>query len=113
MKQLDVQVQRLTKALECWNGQAILCLKVFWSKVYPSLVKPFTFWLMVFVPEQSTPPQGSLVFLTGVKSGWRFAWQTMMKELAPQTADGSYSRPSYDFQAKIGDADFPVSLYIQ
>lgn len=32
----------------------------------------------------------------------------MMKELAPQTADGSYSRPSYDFQARIGDADFPV-----
>jgi len=33
----------------------------------------------------------------------------MMKELAPQTADGSYSRPSYDFQARIGDARFPVS----
>ncbi len=34
----------------------------------------------------------------------------MMKEVAPQTADGSYSRPSYDFQARIGDPNFPVSL---
>lgn len=50
-------------------------------------------------------------FFTGVKNGWRFAWQTMMKELAPQTADGSYSRPSYDFQAQIGDANFPVSFH--
>lgn len=49
------------------------------------------------------------VFSAGVKNGWRFAWQTMMKELAPQTADGSYSRPSYDFQARIGDSNFPVS----
>lgn len=32
-----------------------------------------------------------------------------MKELAPQTADGSYSRPAYDFQARIGDPNFPVS----
>lgn len=53
------------------------------------------------------------VFFTGVKNGWKFAWQTMMKELAPQTADGSYSRPSYDFQAKIGDANFPVSSHNQ
>ncbi|KAL3140007.1 hypothetical protein ABBQ38_004290 [Trebouxia sp. C0009 RCD-2024] len=51
-------------------------------------------------------PQGLLV--KGVKNGWKFAWQTMMKELAPQTADGSYSRPSYDFQARIGDPNFPV-----
>ena len=48
----------------------------------------------------------------GVKTGWKFAWQTMMKELAPQTADGSYSRPSYDFQARIGDPNFPVSLRV-
>ena len=45
----------------------------------------------------------------GAKTGWKLAWQTMMKELAPQTADGSYSRPSYDFQARIGDPQFPVS----
>ena len=45
----------------------------------------------------------------GAKNGWKLAWKTMMKELAPQTADGSYSRPSYDFQARIGDARFPVS----
>lgn len=54
----------------------------------------------------SLVPQGLLV--KGVKGGWRFAWQTMMKELAPQTADGSYSRPAYDFQARIGDSNFPV-----
>ena len=36
-----------------------------------------------------------------------------MKELAPQTADGSYSRPSYDFQARIGDANFPVTFHHQ
>lgn len=56
--QLDVQVQRLTRASECWNGQAILCLKVFWSKVYFNLVSSLTFWL-VFVPEQCTAAQGS------------------------------------------------------
>lgn len=37
----------------------------------------------------------------------------MMKELAPQTADGSYSRPSYTFQARIGDPNFPVSYHRQ
>lgn len=54
----------------------------------------------------SLVPQGLLV--KGAKNGWKLAWKTMMKELAPQTADGSYSRPSYDFQARIGDANFPV-----
>lgn len=54
----------------------------------------------------SLVPQGLLV--KGAKNGWKLAWQTMMKELAPQTADGSYSRPSYDFQARIGDPQFPV-----
>ena len=34
---------------------------------------------------------------TGAKGGWRLAWQTMMKELAPQTKDGAYARPSYQF----------------
>lgn len=51
-------------------------------------------------------PQGLLV--KGAKGGWKLAWQTMMKELAPQTADGSYSRPSYSFQARIGDPNFPA-----
>ncbi|KAK9805972.1 hypothetical protein WJX73_010019 [Symbiochloris irregularis] len=42
-------------------------------------------------------PQSLLV--KGAKGGWRLAWQTMMKELAPQTADGAYARPSYQFNS--------------
>lgn len=44
----------------------------------------------------------------GAKGGWKLAWQTMMKELAPQDASGAYSRPDYDFGGKIGDGEFPV-----
>eukprot|EP01026_Neomeris_dumetosa_P057869 TRINITY_DN53501_c0_g1_i12.p1 TRINITY_DN53501_c0_g1~~TRINITY_DN53501_c0_g1_i12.p1 ORF type:complete len:415 (-),score=38.34 TRINITY_DN53501_c0_g1_i12:610-1854(-) len=51
--------------------------------------------------------QGTLV--KGVKSGWKLAWQIMMKELAPQSTKGEYKRPGYDFQAQIGeDPRFPV-----
>lgn len=32
-----------------------------------------------------------------------------MRELAPQSKDGDYSRPSYDLRHAIGDPDFPVS----
>ena len=32
----------------------------------------------------------------------------MMRELAPQTKDGGYSRPQYTFTSQIGDPDFPV-----
>lgn len=35
----------------------------------------------------------------GAKGGWNFAWKTMMTELAPQDAEGSYNRPKYDFVA--------------
>lgn len=45
----------------------------------------------------------------GAKTGWRTAWQIMMRELAPQTKDGGYSRPQYTFTSQIGDANFPVS----
>lgn len=45
-------------------------------------------------------PQGVLV--KGVKTGWRLAWTALMKELAPQSKDGQYIRPSYDFKGKIG-----------
>eukprot|EP00884_Botryococcus_braunii_P007595 jgi/Botrbrau1/16837/Bobra.150_2s0061.1 len=45
-------------------------------------------------------PQGMLV--KGAKAGWYLAWQTMMKELAPQQRDGSYSRPKYSFNNCIG-----------
>lgn len=51
-------------------------------------------------------PQGSLV--TGAKAGWNLAWQTMVKELAPQDKTGSYSRPGYAFDNKIGSPQFPV-----
>ena len=36
-------------------------------------------------------PQGALV--KGVKTGWRLAWTTLMKELAPQSKDGDYVSP--------------------
>ena len=32
-----------------------------------------------------------------------------MKELAPQTKDGSYSRPTYNLKGVIGSSEFPVS----
>ena len=50
-------------------------------------------------------PQGALV--KGVKTGWRLAWRTLMSELAPQSKDGEYVRPSYAFKGEIGTADFP------
>ena len=31
----------------------------------------------------------------------------MMAELAPQAKNGSYSRPSYTFEGRIGDKTFP------
>lgn len=31
-----------------------------------------------------------------------------MAELAPQSADGSYVRPSYGFRGQLGTADFPL-----
>jgi putative glutathione S-transferase len=51
-------------------------------------------------------PQGLLV--SGVKEGWKTAWQTMVRELAPQSRDGAYKRPSYSFTGRIGDSQFPV-----
>lgn len=45
-------------------------------------------------------PQGVLV--KGVKTAWNQAWKTLMKELAPQSKDGSYVRPSYSFDGYIG-----------
>lgn len=43
-------------------------------------------------------PQG---FIVGTaKEGWKFAWQRMMAELAPQSSKGSYQRPKYSFQSK-------------
>ena len=45
----------------------------------------------------------------GAKYGWRLAWETMMKELAPQTKDGSYARPTYNLKGVVGSPEFPVS----
>ena len=53
-------------------------------------------------------PQGAVV--TGVKAGWKAAWQTMVTELAPQSRDGEYQRPKYAFDGAIAEdpkAKFP------
>jgi len=50
-------------------------------------------------------PQGRIV--NTVKESWKFGWKRMMAELAPQDKTGSYKRPSYSFDGKIGDALFP------
>ena len=47
-------------------------------------------------------------FAAGAKGGWQLLWRTFMQELAPQSADGDYVRPSYTFNSRIGDAQFPV-----
>ena len=46
--------------------------------------------------------------VAGAKGGWQLLWRTFMQELAPQSADGDYVRPSYTFNSRIGDAQFPV-----
>jgi putative glutathione S-transferase len=55
-------------------------------------------------------PQGAVV--TGVKAGWKLAWQTMVTELAPQSKDGEYRRPTYAFADAIEEdpnAKFPAT----
>jgi len=54
---------------------------------------------------QNLVPQGALV--TTVKTGWRMAWVTLMRELAPQSKEGDYVRPSYGFKGEIGTSAFP------
>ncbi len=44
----------------------------------------------------------------GAKTGWRLGWLTLMRELAPQSKDGAFTRPTYAFDANIGDPAFPV-----
>ena len=51
----------------------------------------FTFWDQL--------EGDDVIFHSGAKGGWNFAWKTMMTELAPQDAEGSYNRPRYDFAA--------------
>ena len=36
-----------------------------------------------------------------------------MKELAPQTKDGSYSRPTYNLKGVIGSSEFPVGSFMK
>eukprot|EP00550_Attheya_septentrionalis_P002011 CAMPEP_0198287796 /NCGR_PEP_ID=MMETSP1449-20131203/6495_1 /TAXON_ID=420275 /ORGANISM="Attheya septentrionalis, Strain CCMP2084" /LENGTH=401 /DNA_ID=CAMNT_0043985817 /DNA_START=245 /DNA_END=1450 /DNA_ORIENTATION=- len=51
-------------------------------------------------------PQGAIV--ATAKESWKFIWKRMMAELAPQDKSGSYARPKYSFNGKIGeDAAFP------
>eukprot|EP00904_Undaria_pinnatifida_P012182 jgi/Undpi1/8094/HiC_scaffold_24.g10566.m1 len=51
-------------------------------------------------------PQGGLV--KTARTGWKFIWLQMMRELAPQSPDGSYVRPNYGFRGWIGRGIFPV-----
>jgi putative glutathione S-transferase len=51
-------------------------------------------------------PQGRLV--STAKFTWRQLWLAFMRELAPQSSDGGYQRPSYGFQGFIGSSEFPV-----
>ena len=44
----------------------------------------------------------------GAKTTWRTLWKTFMQELAPQSKDGEYARPSYDLRGRIGSPEFPV-----
>ncbi|KAI8463897.1 MAG: hypothetical protein J3K34DRAFT_442208, partial [Monoraphidium minutum] len=52
-------------------------------------------------------PQGALV--TGAKTGWRLAWQAMVRELAPQDSSGGYTRPQYSFDGVLGSPEFPAA----
>jgi hypothetical protein len=46
--------------------------------------------------------------VAGAKTGWRLAWETMVRELAPQDSSGSYTRPVNAFNERIGSPGFPV-----
>lgn len=46
--------------------------------------------------------------ILGAKTGWRLAWETMVRELAPQDRSGSYTRPANAFNERIGAPGFPV-----
>lgn len=50
-------------------------------------------------------PQGQIV--STAKETWKFAWKRMMAELAPQDKTGSYTRPKYTFDGRIGSPQFP------
>lgn len=50
-------------------------------------------------------PQGAIVGTA--KETVKFAWKRMMAELAPQDKGGSYQRPSYSFDGKIGSLQYP------
>eukprot|EP00752_Nemacystus_decipiens_P011878 g10533.t1 len=53
-------------------------------------------------------PQGGLV--KTARFGWKFVWLQMMRELAPQSPEGSYVRPSYGFRGWIGRGMFPQEV---
>jgi putative glutathione S-transferase len=59
----------------------------------------------LMVSTEKILPQGKLVY--AAKEIWKYAWKRMMSELAPQDKSGSYLRPEYLFQGRIGTAEFP------
>lgn len=54
----------------------------------------------------SVVPQGLLV--KSVKYSWRTAWKRLMTELAPQSKEGKFKRPGYQYEHVIGDNEFPL-----
>jgi hypothetical protein len=63
------------------------------TKLFEKIDKGFNLLGQRFIP------QGPIV--ATVKGGWRFVWQRMMAELAPQDNSGKYKRPKYDFENTI------------
>jgi hypothetical protein len=57
---------------------------------------------------RSTTSLNEAVGFAGAKTGWRLAWETMVRELAPQDSSGSYTRPANAFNERIGAPGFPV-----
>jgi hypothetical protein len=55
-----------------------------------------------------TPVFPPLPAFAGAKTCWMLSWQALMRELAPQSKDGSYQRPGYNFTGAIGEGPFPV-----
>lgn len=49
----------------------------------------------------------------GARTGWQLAWSTMVRELAPQDKSGTYTRPGYSFNDKIGGPAHPVNKQVQ
>eukprot|EP00746_Dinoflagellata_sp_MGD_P091418 gnl/MRDRNA2_/MRDRNA2_36233_c0_seq1.p1 gnl/MRDRNA2_/MRDRNA2_36233_c0~~gnl/MRDRNA2_/MRDRNA2_36233_c0_seq1.p1 ORF type:complete len:467 (-),score=55.35 gnl/MRDRNA2_/MRDRNA2_36233_c0_seq1:24-1424(-) len=53
-----------------------------------------------------TNSQGLLVQIA--REGYRFIWKRLLTELAPQSKNGTYVRPSYASKGWIGEGPFPI-----